>query len=48
MSFKTGYTGDIDGAKAQYKVEVLLIVMDMKKNYMIKHLNQKKQEIILR
>ena len=24
VSFKTGYTGDIDGAKAQYKVEVIV------------------------
>ena len=24
MSFKTGYTGDIDGTKAQYKVEVII------------------------
>ena len=24
VSFKTGYTGDIDGTKAQYKVEVII------------------------
>ena len=41
MSFKTGYTGDIDGTKAQYKVEVIINRNGQEENYIYRHLHQK-------